>query len=83
MYQISYLECQSVPGGWKATEPDRLVLSWSVWGPTNNFWPDDPACSQYRTRLLVNHSLQTRALVSYPGSGNTWIRYLALFTNIM
>ena len=53
-----------------------MLLSWSVWGPTTNFWPDDPACSQYRTRFLVNHSLQTRALVSYPGSGNSWTRYL-------
>ena len=38
------------------------------------FWSSDPECSQYRTRFVVRHSLQTRALVSYPGSGNTWIR---------
>ena len=25
---------------------------------------------------LKVHTLATRALVSYPGSGNTWIRYL-------
>ena len=42
----------------------------------NYFWPSDPECGQYRTRFVVRHSLQTRALVSYPGSGNTWIRYL-------
>ena len=53
---------------------DSLFLEWSVWGPSTKFWPSDPECSQYRTRFLVNFSLHTRALVSYPGSGNTWIR---------
>ena len=28
------------------------------------------------THNLKVHTLATRALVSYPGSGNTWIRYL-------
>ena len=39
------------------------------------FWSSDPECSQYKTRFLVRGSLPTRALVSYPGSGNTWTRY--------
>ena len=52
-----------------------MSLHW-VNGSENYFWPDDPECSQYRTRFLARHSLQARALVSYPGSGNTWTRYL-------
>ena len=50
-------------------------LQWEN-GTENYFWSDDPVCSQYRTRFVVRHSLQTRALVSYPGSGNSWTRYL-------
>ena len=52
-----------------------LSLKWEN-GTVNNFWESDPECSQYGTRFVVRHSLQTRALVSFPGSGNTWTRYL-------
>ena len=52
-----------------------LSFQWDN-GRENYFWSSDPECSQYRTRFVVRHSLQTRALVSYPGSGNTWTRYL-------
>ena len=51
-------------------------LEWDNNGTENYFWPSDPQCGQYRTRFVVSHSLPTRALISYPGSGNTWIRYL-------
>ena len=53
-----------------------MSLQWDNNGRENYFWSSDPECSQYRTRFVVRHSLQTRALVSYPGSGNTWTRYL-------
>ena len=53
-----------------------MSLQWDNNGTDNYFWSSDPECSQYRTRFVVRHSLQTRALVSYPGSGNTWTRYL-------
>ena len=52
-----------------------LTFQWEN-GKSKYFWSSDPECSQYRTRFVVRQSLQTRALVSYPGSGNTWTRYL-------
>ena len=56
-------------------QKDNLTFQWEN-GKENYFWPSDPQCGGYRTRFLVTNSLQTRALVSYPGSGNTWTRYL-------
>jgi len=54
---------------------DVISLQWEN-GTENYFWESDPECGKYRTRFVVSHSLPTRALISYPGSGNTWIRYL-------
>ena len=51
-------------------------ISWNDTGPQHVLWPDDEHCSQFVTRFAAGHSLPTRALVSYPGSGNTWLRYL-------
>ena len=50
-------------------------LHWETGGPTNYFWRDDSECAGHGTRFLVRGSLRPRALVSYPGSGNTWTRY--------
>jgi len=50
-----------------------------VWARANirhSFWKNQPQCSHFETRFARKGSLPTRALVSYPGSGNTWIRYL-------
>ena len=55
--------------------PARQNLQWEA-GPTNYFWLGDAECAGHSTRFTVRHSLPVRALVSYPGSGNTWIRYL-------
>ena len=52
---------------------DVISLQWEN-GTENYFWESDPECGKYRTRFVVSHSLPTRALISYPGSGNTWIR---------
>ena len=52
-----------------------MSLQWEN-GTGTNFWSSDPECSQYRTRFVMRGSLPTRALVSFPGSGNTWTRYL-------
>ena len=55
----------------------RVVrVRWAGGGPEHRFWPGKGECGQYTTRFAVRGSLATRALVSYPGSGNTWIRYL-------
>ena len=53
-----------------------ISLQWDNNGTENYFWPSDPECGKFRTRFTVRHSLPARALISYPGSGNTWTRYL-------
>ena len=55
---------------------DKLSISWNVSGPSHSFWPEDEECSQHVTRFAVQHSLKIRALVSYGGSGNSWLRFL-------
>ena len=37
-------------------------------------WENDTKCDSFVTQFAMPGSLPTRALVSYPGSGNTWIR---------
>jgi len=39
-------------------------------------WEKDEECSKYNIGHLVPKSRPTCALASYPGSGNTWLRYL-------
>ena len=55
---------------------DMISITWDTNGPHHKFWPGDSTCDKFMTRFSVRHKLDTRALVSYPGSGNTWIRYL-------
>ena len=42
---------------------------------TFNLWAKDTKCGHFNTSFAVKGSLPARALVSYPGSGNTWIRW--------
>jgi hypothetical protein len=37
-------------------------------------WEDDPDCREYTVGFIRNGSRPMMALMSYPGSGNTWIR---------
>ena len=53
-----------------------LRLEWERAGERTVLWRDDRECSQYSVQFLLSQSLPPRALVSYPGSGNTWTRYL-------
>ncbi|XP_023713195.1 WSC domain-containing protein 2-like isoform X1 [Cryptotermes secundus] len=39
-------------------------------------WPSSEECSRYRIHFARQKSLPMTALVSFPGSGNTWVRYL-------
>ncbi|XP_047472240.1 uncharacterized protein LOC125027303 [Penaeus chinensis] len=39
-------------------------------------WPGDAQCSQFKVNFAAAASLSPCALASYPGSGNTWTRYL-------
>ena len=43
-----------------------------------NLWGDDPNCTKFDVTLLEEKSAETRALVSFPGSGNTWLRMLLM-----
>ena len=43
---------------------------------THRPWKEDPTCSAHQIGFITNHTYPLMALVSYPGSGNTWIRQL-------
>ena len=53
-----------------------ILVDWAVGGPEHCFWQNVSSCSKHKTRFAKVNTLPTRALVSYPGSGNTWVRYL-------
>ena len=59
------------------TTPTRIepMFEWGNW-KTNHPWAGDSECGSFETRIARPGSLAKRALASYPGSGNTWIRYL-------
>ena len=38
-------------------------------------WKNDTNCQKFLTQFTKRGSLPARALVSFPGSGNTWIRW--------
>ena len=43
-----------------------------------DLWADDPNCTQFDVTLLEEKSVEPRALVSFPGSGNSWLRMLLM-----
>ena len=43
-----------------------------------DLWTNDDNCTQFNVSLLEHKSIQPRALVSFPGSGNSWIRMLLM-----
>jgi len=43
-----------------------------------DLWGDDPNCTKFDVTLLEEKSVESRALVSFPGSGNTWLRMLLM-----
>jgi len=59
----------------KMSKSSPISITWGKWKETQP-WPKDAECSVHRTRIAVEGSLPTRALASYPGSGNTWSRFL-------
>ena len=59
------------------TIPSSLrTISWEEDGVRLHPWPEDPECSGLVVRFAKNSSLPLTALASFPGSGNTWLRYL-------
>ena len=45
-------------------------------GNENIVWPNISGCEQFVTKFAKRGTLARRALASYPGSGNTWLRFL-------
>ena len=45
---------------------------------TLDLWTNDDNCTKFNVSLLEDKSIQSRALVSFPGSGNTWLRMLVM-----
>lgn len=54
----------------------EVQVDWAEGGPEHQFWMNDSKCEQFVTKFSKVETLPARALASYPGSGNTWIRYL-------
>ncbi|XP_042878223.1 uncharacterized protein LOC122257185 [Penaeus japonicus] len=52
----------------------KLILDTSR--KSKYLWPGDAQCSQFKVNFAAASSLSPCALASYPGSGNTWSRYL-------
>ena len=43
---------------------------------TRVLWQEDPQCSRFETCFGPPGSIPMTGIVSYPGSGNSWVRYL-------
>ena len=51
-------------------------VDWAEGGPEHHFWTNTTSCKDFKTRFAKVNTLPIRALASFPGSGNTWVRYL-------
>ena len=60
----------------------RLEIQFDPTRPSHNFWTqnDDKICFNLSTKFALSGSLPLLALASYPGSGNTWVRYMVEVT---
>ena len=60
-----------------------LIIQFDSSGPRHHFWAehDNQDCHNLSTRFAVSGSLPLLALASYPGSGNTWVRYMVEVTS--
>ena len=54
-----------------STDANRTLKWLDLWGSDEN-------CTKFDVTLLEDKSIQPRALVSFPGSGNTWLRMLLM-----
>ncbi|KAK2720689.1 sialate:O-sulfotransferase 2-like isoform X1 [Artemia franciscana] len=70
-------------------QPSREQVQCKTWRPTHFYptfyaikklrrqlWRNDEICSKFEVKRAKKGQLPAVALASYPGSGNTWIRYL-------
>ena len=61
------------PGKNKVGGPDDDLNRTLYW---LDLWKDDANCTGFNVRLLDDQSIEPGALVSFPGSGNSWLRML-------
>lgn len=43
-----------------------------------DLWANDTVCNRFSVHLLEDNAVEPRTLVSFPGSGNTWLRILLM-----
>ncbi len=55
----------------RSTKAERTLL-WL------DLWNNDPNCTKFDVSLLEEASVEPGALVSFPGSGNSWLRMLLM-----
>merc|ERR1719210_2751830 len=53
---------------------DKLDIVFDTEGPVHSPWRNHTHCSQFVTRFAEADSLPATALVSFPGSGSSWLR---------
>ena len=58
----------------EVTERPKIELLLDFKAKSFRIWANDTKCDSFLTQFAMPGSIPTRALVSYPGSGNTWIR---------
>ena len=65
------------PGHKVQTNVERQNISLLFDSAAKTFqpWKNDTNCQKFLTQFTKRGSLPARALVSFPGSGNTWIRW--------
>ena len=64
---LEYFSLQHEQGKSQVFVSNVLDIAYRPWG-------DDPDCKDYTVGFIRNGSRPTMALISYPGSGNTWTR---------
>jgi len=57
---------------WKSEIQAIDVIYWPY--RTHQPWENSPECKVHFTHFLAPHSTPTRAIASFPSSGNTWVR---------
>lgn len=57
--------------GMPSADPNK-TLDWL------DLWANDTVCNKLSVHLLEDNSVEPRTLVSFPGSGNTWLRMLLM-----
>ena len=65
-------EIHNLPGVQTPSMDPNRTLNWL------DLWGNDSFCNQFDVHLLDDNTIEPRALVSFPGSGNTWLRMLLM-----